>query len=283
MKRKYILIKKGFIMPAKKTIKKQKCGLVMPMSDMEGYNPGHWDEVKNILNEALGSHYDVSIVSETDDAGIIHNNIVKGLYTSDIIVCDISGRNANVMFELGMRLAFDKPFVIIYDGCQPPFDTACIEYIQYPKDLNYFEIKSFKENLLKKVDSTLNKSTENKDYSILTEFGRFEVFKLPEQSKGNEVSNAFNAIMNEVLTVKDMIRQQDMRMSERRVLSRGYDSPDVVRMHIKRLLDRSDAFKELVNLGKIPEAITYFKHRTGINAPEGFIANTLLEFSNRKI
>lgn len=271
-------------MPAKKNIKKQKCGLVMPMSDMDGYAHGHWDEVKNILTEALEPHYDVSIVSETEDAGIIQNNIVRGIYNSDIIVCDISGRNANVMFELGMRLAFDKPFVIINDGCmQVPFDMTCIEYVPYSKDLNYFQIKSFKETLLKKVDSTLEESKKNKDYSILTEFGRFEVFRLPEQNKGNEVSNAFNTIMDEVLTVKDMIRRQDVRMSERRVLSRIYDSPDVVRTQIKRLLERSDAFKELVNLGKIPDAIIYFKHRTGINAPDSFIADTLLEYSNRKI
>lgn len=266
-----------------KNIKKQKCGLVMPMSDTDGYMRGHWDDVRNILTETLDAHYDVSIVSETEDAGIIHNNIVKGLYNSDIIVCDISGRNANVMFELGMRLAFDKPFVIINDGRMPvPFDMTCIEYVSYPSDLNYFEIKSFKENLLKKVNSTLSKSKENKDYSILTEFGRFEVFKLPEQSKGNEVSNAFNTIMDEVLTLKNMIRQQDIRMYERRALSREYDSPELVRMNIKRLLEKSDVFREMISLGKISDALMYLKHRTGVNAPTRFLMDTLSEYYNKK-
>lgn len=270
-------------MTTKKSVSKPKCGLIMPMSDMDGYVRGHWDDVRNVLTEALDANYDVSIVSDAEDAGIIHNNIVKGLYHSDIIVCDISGRNANVMFELGMRLAFDKPFVIVNDSCmQVPFDMTCIEYIPYPKDLNYFQINAFKENLLKKVNSTLEESKKNKDYSILTEFGRFEVFKLPEQSKSAEINTAFNTIMDEVLTLKKMIRQQDIRMSERRILSREYDSPDIVRMNIKRLLERSDIFREMVALGKIPDAIMYFRHRTGINAPDSFLIDTLSEYYNKK-
>jgi len=42
-----------------------------------------------------------------------------------MIVCDISGRNPNVMFELGLRLAFDKPAIIIKDEITPySFDTS---------------------------------------------------------------------------------------------------------------------------------------------------------------
>ncbi len=55
-----------------------------------------------------------------------------------IVVCDISARNANVMFELGMRLAFDKPTVIIKDERTPySFDISSIEHLDYPSDLRY--------------------------------------------------------------------------------------------------------------------------------------------------
>ena len=275
-------------MPVSKTTKtatKVKCGLVMPMSDMDGYTRGHWNDVKRILEEALDDKYDVSIVSETEDAGIIHNNIVRGLYSSDIVICDISGRNANVMFELGMRLAFDKPFVIINDGCTPiPFDMSCIEYISYPKDLNYVKINEFKEILVNKVNSTLEKSENDKKYSILTEFGRFEVFKLSEpNSENTSVNKAFNTIMDEVLTVKDMIRHQDIRMSDYRFSPRPYDSPDIVRSAITSLLDRSAVFRDVLYRGDITEAISILKRRTGINAPTGAIENLLLEYSNKKV
>lgn len=41
------------------------------------------------------------------------------------------------MFELGMRLTFDKPTIIIKDNTTDfIFDTGPIEHLQYPKDLN---------------------------------------------------------------------------------------------------------------------------------------------------
>src|SRR5687768_9945405 len=85
------------------------CGLVMPISGSETYPPGHWIEVREILTQALTSAgFEVALVSDADESGVIHRRIIENLYTVPLVVCDISSRNPNVMFELGMRLAFDK-------------------------------------------------------------------------------------------------------------------------------------------------------------------------------
>ena len=60
--------------------------------------------------------YEAELVSDAEDIGIIQTRIVQNLYDKDIIVCDVSCKNANVMFELGMRLAFDKPTIIVMDN-----------------------------------------------------------------------------------------------------------------------------------------------------------------------
>jgi hypothetical protein len=95
------------------------CGLVMPISAIDGCTAEHWSEVKSIIIEAVESITDpifsVRLVGDADDIGVIQKRIVQNLYSSDIIVCDVSGKNPNVMFELGMRLAFDKPTVIVKD------------------------------------------------------------------------------------------------------------------------------------------------------------------------
>jgi hypothetical protein len=69
-----------------------------------------------------------------DDIGVIQKRIVQNLYSSDVIVCDVSGKNPNVMFELGMRLAFDKPTLIVKDDkTDYSFDTGIIEHVPYPR------------------------------------------------------------------------------------------------------------------------------------------------------
>ena len=58
---------------------------------------------------------------------MIHKTIVQNLYLNPIVVCDVSGKNANVMFELGLRLAFDKPTIIIKDDkTDYSFDTSVV-------------------------------------------------------------------------------------------------------------------------------------------------------------
>lgn len=74
------------------------------------------------------------------------------MYENPIVVCDVSGKNPNVMFELGIRLAFDKPTIIIKDDkTSYSFDTSPIEHLEYPRDLRYNRIEDFKSKLTDKI------------------------------------------------------------------------------------------------------------------------------------
>src|SRR5690606_35815500 len=94
-----------------------------------------------------------------------------------IVVCDVSGKNPNVMFELGMRLAFDKPTVIVKDDkTDYSFDTGIIEHVGYPRDLRFSKIVLFKDKLSEKVKATYQKSLSDPEHStFLKSFGRFQV------------------------------------------------------------------------------------------------------------
>ena len=121
------------------------CGLVMPISAIDGCSADHWSEVKSIVTESIEviseQKFVVRLVSDADDVGVIQKRIVQNIYSSDVIVCDVSGKNPNVMFELGLRLAFDKPTVIIKDDkTDYAFDTAIIEHLSYPRDLRFAKI-----------------------------------------------------------------------------------------------------------------------------------------------
>lgn len=160
------------------------CGIVMPISDIEGYPSGHWTEVKTIITAAVRSltelQFEVELVSNSQVTGVIQKRIVQRLYSDDIVICDVSARNANVMFELGMRLAFDKPTVVIKDDRTPYiFDTGPLEHIEYPASLRHSQIQAFQELLAEKVQATYERSQQGTDStSYLKSFGTFEVAKI---------------------------------------------------------------------------------------------------------
>ena len=160
------------------------CGIIMPISEIDGCPASHWVDVKKVLYESIRkAKFEPQLVSDSDDARVIQGNIVQNLFANEIVVCDVSGKNSNVMFELGLRLAADKPVVIIKDDkTDYSFDTSPIEHLGYPRDLRYHAIQEFKATLTKKIAATHEASREQKDYSpFLRHFVSVKPSHLPTQ------------------------------------------------------------------------------------------------------
>ncbi|MFT8557952.1 MAG: hypothetical protein ABF991_14940 [Liquorilactobacillus hordei] len=156
-------------------------GVVAPISDASESNPiyseKHWREVLKLVKDSTSMPLD--LVSESDDAGIIISKIVSNLANMDLIICDVSSKNPNVMFELGLRLAFDKPIILIKDELTDySFDTSPIKHLNYPSNLNYVESRGFQKDLKKKIDSI----QQGNEDSYLSHFKIQKVAKtLPEE------------------------------------------------------------------------------------------------------
>jgi hypothetical protein len=165
---------------------KVHCGIVMPISAMDECTAEHWTEVKSIICEACESievpTFEAKLVSEDDAVGVIHKRIIQNVYTADIVVCDLSSRNPNVMFEAGLRLAFDKATVLIKDDKTPySFDTQVIEHIEYPRSLRFGPMVAFKARLADKILNTYNASKQPDYSTFLKNFGQFQTIKLDEK------------------------------------------------------------------------------------------------------
>ena len=81
---------------------KQVCGIVMPISAIDGCAESHWADVLDIFTESIEeAGFEANLVSNADESGIIHKRIIQNLYDNPVVVCDVSGKNPNVMFELG--------------------------------------------------------------------------------------------------------------------------------------------------------------------------------------
>jgi len=66
------------------------------------------------------------------DPGMITDQIIGHLLDDDLVIADLSGRNANVFYELAIRHAIRRPVVImISDGDDIPFDVSQSRAIQF--------------------------------------------------------------------------------------------------------------------------------------------------------
>lgn len=191
----------------KESIELPKCGIVMPISPIDGLTAEHWAEVLSILKDAIkNTGFEPNLVSDADDSGIIQKRIIHNLYSNELVVCDVSAKKPNVMFELGMRLAFDKPTIIIKDDkTDYTFDTSIIEHLSYPRDLRFSKINSFKDSLKKKLSATFEKSQKDSNYTtFLKHFGEYKVAHLTEKEITSEkyILNAIDDLRHEMILMR---------------------------------------------------------------------------------
>jgi hypothetical protein len=126
--------------------------VIMPFSKTtEDHTEDYWtehfehfirDQINEIVkHESILNQYDWRIYrSSVDKGGPLNYEIVWDLFTSQIVIADITDKNANVLYELGIRHALTAALgnsrtIIIQDTnvFNPPFDFANYAVITYDK------------------------------------------------------------------------------------------------------------------------------------------------------
>lgn len=149
-----------------------KCYVVMPYTVREEHkerygNEGtHWSEVYDALIKPAVLDAGLIPFREDDDptSKVITNRIWRGIEEADIVLCDLSSENPNVMVEVGWTLRADRKFVLIRDDLtQPTFDLQNITISQYSHKLRPGTLARD----IPLLSKTLRAMLEQKDYSIL--------------------------------------------------------------------------------------------------------------------
>lgn len=138
------------------TSKKKSCFVIMPISDHDGYEKGHFSRVyEHLIKPACEKAGFIPIRSDEEaKTNYIVIDILKRILDSDIVLCDLSAKNANVMYELGIRQAFNKKVVLIKDNkTERVFDIQGLRTISYDENLRVDEVQkninSISDSLLK--------------------------------------------------------------------------------------------------------------------------------------
>ncbi|WP_323810215.1 hypothetical protein [Sphingobium baderi] len=156
------------------------CGIIMPIAAMPPkYDAAHWIDVRRVIDAAIiKADMTPQIVSDSFEGDVIQRRIISNLYDNPVVICDVSGLNPNVMFELGMRITFKQPVIIITDDFATiPFDTKVIEHLGYPRDLHIHHTTDFIEKLADRIRRLHEQKKSETFKSFIEEFGTFEVLE----------------------------------------------------------------------------------------------------------
>ena len=113
---------------------------------------GFFDEVLKSLITPSANNSGFSVqTARREDTDIIHHTIIHRLLHANLVIADLTDHNPNVLFELGIRLAKDKPVVLIKSkDTGPIFDVD-----------NLMRVYSYDQNLwTSTIDADVKSLTE---------------------------------------------------------------------------------------------------------------------------
>lgn len=96
----------------------KSCFVIMPFSERLSNRPkGFFDEVFESLIKpaAEAAGFDVQTANK-DGSDVIQSTIINELMDAELVIADLTDHNPNVLFELGFRMAQEKPVAIIKTG-----------------------------------------------------------------------------------------------------------------------------------------------------------------------
>ncbi len=196
-----------------------ECFVVMPISDQPGYHQGHFTAVyRDLIKPAIiAAGYRPIRADEVKSANIIHMDIINRLIGAPLVVCDLSGLNPNVMYELGIRQSFGLPVVLIKDErTRDIFDIAPIRYQLYQSGRLYDTTIAFHRNLTSAIIDTTESVKEARSFIELLSIK--QAATLPKVSTDNIEAIKTDVIMQQLSEITKELKTF-RRLSENSTLS----------------------------------------------------------------
>ena len=174
----------------------------MPISDVDGYDVGHFGRVYEFIIKPACKNTGFKPVraDEVQVTNYIVVDILRRILDADMVVCDLSGRNANVLYELGIRQEFNRPVTLIRDSRTPRiFDIQGLRDLEYDETLRIDKINSAVESLTNLLKNT-SKLSEGDVNSIIQLLG-----VKPAQVSSVEVSKDTSLVLNAISDISKRI------------------------------------------------------------------------------
>jgi hypothetical protein len=135
-----------------------RCFAIMPFRERESARPqGFFDEVLRALIAPSGRDAGFEVITANrDGSDVIQATIVNQLLDADLVIADLTENNPNVLFELGLRIAEDKPIALIRaKGTPAIFDVDnMLRVFEYDPNLWTSTIEHDRAKLLEHIKAS---------------------------------------------------------------------------------------------------------------------------------
>ncbi len=91
-----------------------------------------FEPVKMAVREAaVHAGFECEVTGDLETAGDIMDQVWQGIRGADAVVADITGRNPNVFYEIGLARALGKEVILISQESVAPFDIRSSRLVSY--------------------------------------------------------------------------------------------------------------------------------------------------------
>lgn len=188
----------------------KECFVIMPLSEVEGYDKGHFQTVyEDLIKPAVeNAGYNPMKADEVGKTNLIHLDILQRLMNAPIVICDLSTRNPNVLFELGVRQAFDKPVVLIQEKGTPKiFDISSLRYLEYSKSLKYRDVLKTQDDLKAMIEETIAAKDDAANVNSIVKLLALTPASLPKLDRVNKENMTLDLIQTQIADLTKMVGQ----------------------------------------------------------------------------
>ncbi|WP_194190816.1 hypothetical protein [Clostridium chrysemydis] len=192
---------------------KEKCFVIMPISDNSDYETGHFQLVyEDVFKPAIEkAGFEAYRVDENKSSNVIHLEIIKALIDAPMAICDLSSKNPNVLYELGIRQAFDKPVVLLGDHNPGEiFDVGNINTYKYDKGLSYRNVIEDQKNISDRIIETYKNHKEGIDANSLIKI--LNIKSAADNMNNSETldeKGMLTMMYSELISLKDSLNKQE--------------------------------------------------------------------------
>lgn len=201
------------------------CFVIMPISDQTDYEPGHFDLIyTDIIKVACKkAGYTPIRADEVKQTNLIHKDILQRILDAPMAICDLSSNNPNVMFELGIRQAFDKPTVLIKDNrTKSIFDLSPLRHTEYYSTHKYRDVLKSQDIVTNAILSTEKANEDEKNINSL-----IKLLSLPDAASLKQTEGVDNSSINfMILQQISEIRQNVNAISRKTDFNDNYENND---------------------------------------------------------
>lgn len=220
----------------------------MPISDNSNYPPGHFNRVYEYIIKPACEIADFTPIraDEVVTTNYIALDIIKRIIESDMSICDLSSQNANVMYELGIRQAFNMPVTFIKDNLTKRiFDIQGFRDIEYDMTLRIDNVNLIKDQLAEAISQTYqNKGSEINSLVKLLSISPAELTENTKLSIESElILNQLNIISNRLDKIENPSRFSEVSIPEKQLTVKRVLPENAKRLKFEELIKLSAGSK----------------------------------------